>query len=380
MPGSRTVAWHSPREAAAETRIEAASAAQAGFRPKHPALAVDNQPLPPPILRNLSGGIPVVFQPSDLSPTLHMQLVLAGTNFAGSGTISGTPADGFTSLAIQRRSRDLETTIDELRELLQNVRRVPGGGEPDSTDPETRLEQVLGHHMTMASKLQDAATVPALIVVSGHAKEDEVFPLLERAFGELPAQSFTAPPSELVDSGEQTVNLGTPVAQAQLGYIVSAPGPGNRASDATRLLQYILAHGYEGRLGKEVISRRGLAYYIDSRYRSDGTNGWVTLGIGVDPQKVDSLKALLSSELRRLQDEPPSPAEVDEARNYFLGRARSAAQSNEELADELARQWLWYGDTLAAESLRRRLADVSYRDVLNAVPVFINGRTIVITE
>ena len=49
-----------------------------------------------------------------------------------------------------------------------------------------------------------------------------------------------------------------PIAQSQLGYVVAAPGPAEPNYLAWQLLQYIVAHGYEGRLGKEAISRRGL--------------------------------------------------------------------------------------------------------------------------
>lgn len=63
---------------------------------------------------------------------------------------------------------------------------------------------------------------------------------------------------------------------------------------------YIFSHGYEGRLSKTAISRLGLIYYIDSAYRSDGRNGWITLSMGVDADKLPAMKELLRQELRRL--------------------------------------------------------------------------------
>jgi zinc protease len=379
-PERRTIAWHLPGQTTAEAGIEAPAAPVTTKSLDHPAIAIDDGPLHPPKQRTLTGGIPVIFQHSDVSPSMYVQIVLPGTNIAVDNAVVNTPAEGFTSLTVRRRDREPGNTISEAREWLDDARRVASTGDVDSTYPEARLGQIFAHYMSGAAAGSDVAVVPALIVVSGNANEEEVFALLEQAFGELKAQPMPVRLPEPVGSGEEVVNLGIPVAQAQLGYIVSAPGPGERSSDAIRLLQYVLSHGYEGRLGKEAISNRGLAYYIDSRYRSDGTSGWVTLSIGVDPGKIDALKVLLREELQRLQDEPPTPAEVDEARNHLLGRARSAAQSNEELADELARQWLWYGDTLTAQSLQQRLADVSYRDVLDTVPALVNGLTIVIKE
>jgi predicted Zn-dependent peptidase len=136
---------------------------------------------------------------------------------------------------------------------------------------------------------------------------------------------------------------------------------------------YVLSHGYEGRLGKEAISRRGLVYYIDSAYRSNGADGWVTLDIGVDPAKLPAMRDLLRSELQRLREEPPSQAEVDEARRHLLGRFVSASQSNAELADRLSREWLWYGELMDYESLSARLGGVTREDVLAILPGFTAG-------
>jgi len=176
------------------------------------------------------------------------------------------------------------------------------------------------------------------------------------------------------------VNVGNPIAQAQLGYIVPAARPTETAAAAQQMLLYIVSHGYEGRLGKAAISERGLAYYIDSQYRSGGNDGWLTLAIGVDVDKLEALQALLQTELKRLVTEPPTPAEVEEAKAYLVGRARSAAQSNEELASALARQWLWYGETQTVMQLQQRLSKIDRQVVLDAVPAFIRGTTIVVTQ
>ncbi|HEX2138599.1 MAG TPA: insulinase family protein, partial [Woeseiaceae bacterium] len=170
------------------------------------------------------------------------------------------------------------------------------------------------------------------------------------------------------------------IAQAQLGYIVPAPPPADPRADAWRLLLYILSHGYEGRLGREAISERGLAYYIDSRYRSDGSDAWITMAVGVDPHKIDALEALMQEELQRLKTEPPTAAEIEEARTHLVGRAVSAAQSNAELADALAVDWIWYGELQSPEELAVRLAAIERQDVLDAIEPFVDGAVITVEE
>jgi len=168
------------------------------------------------------------------------------------------------------------------------------------------------------------------------------------------------------------------VAQEQLGYLVRAPQPGLREAEAWRLALYVLSHGYEGRLGKAAISDRGLVYYIDSAYGGDRAGGWVSLGIGVDPDKRPAMQELMVSELARLRQQPPTTAEVDEAREHLLGRCLSAAQSNAEIAERLARDWLWYGRPLDCTALAERLAGVSTEDVIGVLPAFTTGTVLTI--
>jgi predicted Zn-dependent peptidase len=181
-------------------------------------------------------------------------------------------------------------------------------------------------------------------------------------------------------AADTVVHVGASVAQAQLGYIVPAPPPKTQDADAWRLLLYILSHGYEGRLGKKAISDAGLAYYIDGRYRSDGTNAWVTLSTGVDPENVEPLRALLTEELQRLSSEPPTDAEFGEAREHMIGRLSSEAQSNAELTSRLATDWLWYGKPVTADALQRRLQAVTREDLLSISAAFASGAILLVTE
>jgi predicted Zn-dependent peptidase len=167
-------------------------------------------------------------------------------------------------------------------------------------------------------------------------------------------------------------------SQAQIGYAVPAPLPADPQFLAWRALLYVLTHGYEGRLGKEAIGRRGLAYYVDGQYRSDGQRAWIAISTGVDPEKLQALEALYRSELAGLVARPPSEAEVTGAREYFEGRLRTARQSNAELSAGLAEQWLWHGRIPGVEERLAALRALTRAEVLQAVPGFIAGRFAVV--
>jgi len=100
--------------------------------------------------------------------------------------------------------------------------------------------------------------------------------------------------------------------------------------------------------------------------------------LAVDTDKLAELESLLGSEIARLRDEPPSQKEVDEAKQYLIGRAVSAAQSNDELTTQLARHWLSHEELPSVSNLREQLELLTRADVLKVIPAFSNGLTIAV--
>ncbi|MDT8321780.1 MAG: insulinase family protein, partial [Xanthomonadales bacterium] len=335
----------------------------------------------PPRIETLSGGLPVIIQRSPLSHTVLIRAVFAGAVTAPVVELRrNEPAWGLTSLEAEFLSDDLPAAIARFRSMLQQAQAAPlADEEPEALEPATRLEAHFRDLLGLKTTPGSAPIAPMLLLVAGDVRPEQAVTGLEAAFGSLapaarPVRGARNAPHRLA---VESVTARS-VAQEQLGYLVAAPGPGEPAALAWQMLLYIFSHGYEGRLGKEAISRRGLVYYIDSAYRSDGVNGWITLSTGVDPGKTAAMKALLRKELRRLLREPPSAAEIDEARRHLLGRRLSAALSNPELADRLARDWAWYGELQDYESLQRRLEAVSREQIVAAAQAFASGSVVAI--
>ena len=88
----------------------------------------------------------------------------------------------------------------------------------------------------------------------------------------------------------------------------------------------------------------------------------------------------VAAELARLVTEPPTAAEVAEARQHRLGRYVSAAQSNDELATRLATEWLWYGELLTRDALAARLDAVTEADVAAAARDFAAGTVVTVAH
>ena len=399
-PGQRTIGWFVPESAGgAANRADAAAAdeavpqgAEAATGAVAPLLPVGpgaggSEPAGAPVVRALPNGSMAIVQRSPLSPTVHLKLVLGGpVELTGSDAESAHnhPAWGVTSVDLELLPNELEAALGELAGQLARATPKPATDASDTNDPGERLEllfrDILGLSLAPPSGPGEAAAAaPLLAVVTGDVQPDTALRALADAFAGLPppARLRVAPldPSAPIDV-EST--LTRPVAQERLGYVVAAPGPTEPAAAAWQMALYLLSHGYEGRLGKKAISERGLVYYIDSDYGSDGRNGWVTLNIGVDPDKLPAMRELMRAELERLVSEPPTQADLDEARRHLLGRQLSAAQSNRELADRLSREWLWYGEVPRYEDFRGRLERVTLQELLDVLQALAAGTIVAV--
>ena len=330
-------------------------------------------PLSDPKLAKLSNGLPVLFRRVPFSASAFLRVLVP------------TTAIDFTENASRDYPFWRQTSIDfrfqpgELNEALQRAGSILMAGRSSekanptdtSRDPGTRLRIALDETLgvqPLASMLGATA-----IVLVGDLDEETALSHLETVFGDVPVADLPVAPVLELKERDSVVELDFEIAQAQLGYVVPAPPPSDPESWAWRVLLYVLSHGYEGRLGKEAISRQGLVYYIDSSYDSDGTGARVALRIGVDPDKFASMRSLMVGMLQGLRSNPPTEAEVTEAKRYLLGRRQSAAQSNEEISAALLGEWIGEGRLLSTDEFAAAIGDVTRDSVLEIIPEFIAG-------
>ena len=373
----RTIGWYAPT----------AEKKPVVRQPAHPVLPesgsqLRNEPTAPVLkhaaaparLQRLSNGTPVILRPSTLSPTVVLKVIVPSAGFTLPADVSQSePAQGLSSIDFERLSSEVGPTITQARALLDTATPLDQGQAGSATGPEALLERAFNDILKLP-RTAVKPTGPLLLVLSGAIDPAVELKRLESSFGGLPGAVWSRPPlldpPPAVDIEKNTV---FPVAQEQLGYVVRVPNRSDDAAIAWQLVLYVLNHGYEGRLGKEAISRRGLVYYIDTAYHTDGQNDWITMSTGVDADKLPAMKKLFRAELDRLLASPPSVAELEEAKNHLLGRFDSAAQSNLDLADSLTRQWVLHDGLLGRDELVRKLEGVTRQDIINLLPAFTNG-------
>jgi predicted Zn-dependent peptidase len=321
-----------------------------------------------PQLRRLSAGLPAIVQGSPLSDTVAVELLVSAPAAAGEHPDEMLSADAIV------RSGPADTLPALLAEVAKGLAKGVATAEPKSEDPATRLEQVIRSQIAHRGARTPA---PLAVLVSGNVHAEDAFALIERQFGRVapsqPSNASSLPPSKL---GLVREKIAKPLSQGSIGYVVEAPAPGTRDALAWRMLLYVLTHDYSGRLGNSAIRDKGLVYHIYSLMRTDGRRSWATITAGVDPAQANAFEAELRQEIRKLATEPPTPAEVDAARNHLLGRDLTAAQSNQELAAKYALQFLETGNLRSHEQLREMLESITPADLASIANRFGQGMII----
>jgi zinc protease len=362
LPDRLTVGWMVPGETPA-ARPGAGNPLPAADRP---GTAPRSDAAGQPQLRTLARGLPAMVQRNPLSDTVTVELLMSAP------TEGGAHPEDLPGLDTVIRSGARDGLAAMVTQAVVVARQGPAAAETRSQDPERRLQQLIAAQMDMRA---NAVPRPLAVIVSGNVEPARAFGLLDEQLGQTTPDKLTAIASRLRPDGPTIVRerIPKPLSQGAIGYVVEAAPPGTREALAWRMLLYILTHDYSGRLGRSAIGEKGIVYHIYSALRTDGRRSWVTISTGVDPDKADAMEAELRAQLARLVSEPPTTSEVEAARNHLLGRDLTAAQSNEELAAKLARDFVETGGVRSHEQLRAQLQTIVPADLASAARSFGNG-------
>jgi zinc protease len=377
-PGQRTVGWFVPVAAGLSDSGKTLSAPRATPATPIPALEVPRSPAhrqaEPGVLR-LANGLPVVVQPIGISSSAHLRVLVGGTGLTAEAEVTeDLPLWDSTSLGWKMLADTIETGVSAAREALERIQRAP-------VIQRSRFDLALERAAGLTRSEPAPAADPLVAVLVGDLDPEKATALLERELGHLTAptpstqtRSVSSPPAETATIERLPARTS---GRARLGYGVSAPPPSDPDWAAWRMLLYVLTHDYEGRLGHAAIHERGLAYYIDSDYVSDGRQAGLSFRLSAEPAKLEELTELVTATLEDLRRRPPTDDEVTEAKRHLLGRRVSAAQSNAEISARLIQDLLWYGRPQTVDDLEARLTPVTVADLERIVPAFLSGRLVV---
>jgi zinc protease len=159
------------------------------------------------------------------------------------------------------------------------------------------------------------------IGVVGDITAEELKPLLDRAFGKLPAKGSLEPVAEAGAAAPGT----TTVVRRQIPQSVVTFGHSGVKRDdpdyyAAYVVNYILGGGgFNSRLMAEVREKRGLAYGVSTSLSTLSRAGVVVGSVGTENGQTAVSIDLIRQEWRRMRDEGPSEAELRNAKTYLTG-------------------------------------------------------------
>jgi zinc protease len=175
------------------------------------------------------------------------------------------------------------------------------------------------------------------IGIVGDIDADGAGKLIDRVFGTLPAKGSLAPvPDVTMQSlGERVVvNLDVPQTVINFGAI------GVARHDPDFFAAYVVNHIYgagthTSRLYNEVREKRGLAYSIrTSLYWMDHANV-LSGGTATQSARAAETLAVIDEQTRRLAEQGPTQAELDQAKTFLKGSYALAFDTSSKIAGQI---------------------------------------------
>lgn len=132
------------------------------------------------------------------------------------------------------------------------------------------------------------------------------------------------------------------------------------------LLNNILGGGsLNSRLNLSLREQKGLVYTVESQYVPLSDTGYWCVYFATDPQNVSTCLDLVTSELRKLREEPLSTLQLQRALTQLHGQMAISAENQENNVLAMAKQMLYYGFAPTWQETFRKLSSVTPAELLS---------------
>jgi zinc protease len=175
------------------------------------------------------------------------------------------------------------------------------------------------------------------VVAVGDIDPQTLRSVLDAIFGELPekAQLVDVPMTAPKAGGKQKViEMDVPQSVATFGLGAVA------RKDPDFIPAFILNHilgggGFSSRLMEQVRERRGLAYSVYSYLQPFHHASIFAGGVATKNEEIAQSLDVIRAELKRIAEEGPTPAELDNAKKYLVGSYPLRFDTNAKIASQL---------------------------------------------
>lgn len=172
------------------------------------------------------------------------------------------------------------------------------------------------------------------IGVVGSISPQELGPLLDKIFGNLPEKADLTPVPDAKLALGATTSISYKLPQTSIALVY--PGVSRKDPEffAAHLMNHILGGGSSSRLYREVREKRGLAYSVDSALVIRDHASALTISTATRPDRAQETLQIIRDEVSRMANEGPTEQELAEAKSYVIG---SYAVSNLDSSSGIAR-------------------------------------------
>jgi len=258
----------------------------------------------------------------------------------------------------------------EKRSFTTHPYRRPGIGSIEELDAAT-IEDVRSFFQTFYRP--DNAT----LIVVGDFDDKQLDSWVDKYFGRVPKPDKPLPRVTLKEPArtkEQRFNEfgpNVPLPAVAISYL--APPVTSDDAYALRVAESIMGAGESSRLYQSLVYRQQVAAeaFASADLRED--QGLFVLGaIMASEKKPEEGERALLAELKRMQDEPVTAAELDKAKSQLLTNLVRERETNNGKGDALGRAVVLLGDARRVNTDVARLQSITAADVQRVMKKYFN--------
>lgn len=224
------------------------------------------------------------------------------------------------------------------------------------------IEAVTRRHRELLDPAQCA------VVITGDVREDDVLPLVERAFGALegaPSPPSVSPP-RYADGGARGLGVARNLMRSYVRLIEHAPGLAHEDHAAFLVLEQLLGGMFTSRLNLLMRERAAASYGVHARYLVSGTSGRIEIETAVAPAHAASVVRAIVGELWRVRGEAEGGVDASElavAKTRARELVLAQLDTTRGLAAVIAQRVLGGQEPGAVLEVLRRIDELDPRDV-----------------
>lgn len=133
---------------------------------------------------------------------------------------------------------------------------------------------------------------------------------------------------------------------------------------AYKVLTTALGGNMSSRLFFSIREKQGLGYYINANTQGFMDTGYLAISAGVDNRRFFQAVKSIIVELRDLKENKISPAELEKAKQYVIGKIKLGLEDSEEVAGFFASQQVLEGQIMTPQEMIEGVKRASVEDIL----------------